>query len=220
MKRVISALVLLSCLFSSLIADPVLAASGQTASWAIGLSPQNPLRMDIGSGSVSFLAELNPAMVSEPLQHFAVYRNGEYADKALLQGLVAPRDLFNALLALGFKPGENMTMQNWDTTRVQGDAVRVSVLFEGSPQPMDISQLVTDPQGRGIDMRFGGNLKMATKPDASGCLICLFSCPMGIVSNHNTFFKETGWWGSVKYTASGISSPQTKKMAVVTISRK
>lgn len=220
MKRVIFALALIFCLFSSLPTDPVLAASAQTASWAIGLSPQNPLRMDIGSGSVSFLAELNPAMVGEPLQHFAVFRDGEYADKALLQGFAAPRDLFNALVVLGFKPGENMTMQNWDTTRVQGDALRISVQFEGAPQPVDISHLVTDPKGRGIAMRFGGNLKMATKPDASGCLICLFSCPMGIVSNHDAFFKETAWWGSVKYTASGLSSPQTKKMAVVTISRK
>lgn len=220
MKRVISALALLFCLFSSLPTDPVLAASGQTASWATGLSPQNPLRLDIGAGSVSFLAELNPAMAGEPLQHFAVFRDGEYADKALLQGFIAPRDLFNALVTLGFKPGENMTMQNWDTTRVAGDALRISVWFEDTPQPMDISQLITDPKGRGIAMRFGGNLKMATKADASGCLICLFSCPMGIVSNHDAFFKETGWWGSVKYTASGLASPQTKKMAVVTISRK
>jgi len=215
MKRAISAMALLCCLFASLAAGPALAASGLS-----GLSPQNPMRMDIGSGSVSFLAELNPAMVGEPLQHFAVFRDGEYADKALLQGFVAPRDLFNALLALGFKPGENMTMQNWEATRVEGEALRVSVQLEDAPQPMDISQLVTDPKGRGIAMRFGGNLKMATKPDASGCLICLFSCPMGIVSNHDAFFKETGWWGSVKYTASGLSSPKTKKMAVVTIFRK
>jgi len=216
MKRAIAFLALLFCLF----VGPAFAASGQKPSWATGLSPQNPLRLDIGAGSVSFLAELNPAMAGEPLQHFAVFRDGEYADKALLQGFVAPRDFFNALVALGFKPGENMTMQNWDTTRVQGDALRISVQFEDAPQPVDISQLVTDPKGRGIAMRFGGNLKMATKPDASGCLICLFSCPMGIVSNHDAFFKETGWWGSVKYTASGLTSPQTKKMAVVTISRR
>jgi len=198
-----------------LVACPAFASSGLS-----GLSPQNPLRLDLGAGSVSFLAELNPAMAGEPLQHFAVFRDGEYADKALLQGFIAPRDLFNALLALGFKPGENMTMQNWDTTRVEGDALRVSVQFDDAQQPVDISQLVTDPKGRGIAMRFGGNLKMATKLDASGCLICLFSCPMGIVSNHDTLFKETGWWGNVKYSASGLSSPQTKKMAVVTISRK
>lgn len=215
MKRAIAFLALLFCLFASICAGPAFAVSGLS-----GLSPQNPLRLDIGAGSVSFLAELNPAMAGEPLQHFAVFRDGEYADKALLQGFIAPRDLFNALVTLGFKPGENMTMQNWDTTRVQGDALRISVLFEGVPQPVDISQLITDPKGRGIAMRFGGNLKMATKPDASGCLICLFSCPMGIVSNHDTFFKETGWWGSVKYTASGLASPQTKKMAVVTISRR
>lgn len=215
MKRVISALAVIFCLFASLPAGPASAASGLS-----GLSPQNPLRMDIGSGSVSFLAELNHSMTGETLQHFAVYRGGEYADKALLQGYATPRELYDALVLLGFKAGENMTMQNWDTTRVEGDALRVSVLFEGSPQPVDISQLVTDPKGRGIAMRFGGNLKMATKQDASGCLICLFSCPMGIVSNHDTFFRETGWWGNVKYTASGLASPQTKKMAVVTISRK
>lgn len=220
MRTVFSALTLWA-LWLCMASGPGLAASSQSASGMSGLSPENPLRLDPASGTVSFLAELNPAMAGETLQHFAVFRGGEYASKALLQGYVTLRDLFDALLSLGFRPGENMTMQNWDTTRVEGDALRISVWFDGAPQSMDISQLVTDPKGRGIDMRFGGNLKMATKPDASGCLICLFSCPMGIVSNHDTFFRETGWWGSVKYSASGLSAAQkTKKMAVVTISRR
>lgn len=211
MKRAIPSLALMLCLF----AGPALAAPPQS-----GLSPEMPMRVDIGARSVSFLAELNPAMAGETLQHFAVFRGGEYASRALLQGYIAPRALYEALSSLGFKPGDNVTMRNWDTTRVEGDALRVTVLMEGTPDPVDISEFIKDPKGRGIDMRFGGNLKMVTKPDSSGCLICLFSCPMGIVSNHATFFKETGWWGSVKYAASGLSSPQTKKMAVVTISRK
>ncbi|MFZ5426954.1 MAG: YdjY domain-containing protein [Thermodesulfobacteriota bacterium] len=182
------------------------------------LSPASPLSVDMGAGTVSFLAEVNPAMAGETLQHFAVFRDGGYADKALFKGHASPKMLYDALVLLGFRPGDNVTMKNWGYTRVEGEPLRVSVTFAGSAKTLDISDLVRDPGGRALDMRFGGNLKTAVGADSSGCLICLFSCPMGTVSNRDAFFKETGWWGKVKYRAQGL--PQGERTAVITIGRR
>jgi len=182
------------------------------------LSPGSPLSVDMGAGTVSFLAEVNTAMAGETLQHFAVFRDGGYADKALFKGHASPRMLYDALALLGFRPGDNVTMKNWGYTRVEGEPLRVSVTFPGSGKTLDISDLVRDPGGRALDMRFGGNLKAAAGADSSGCLICLFSCPMGVVSNREAFFKETGWWGKVKYRAQGL--PQGERTAVITVGRR
>ena len=183
-----------------------------------GLSPQMPLTVDVATGTLSFLAELNPRKAGEALQHFAVFKDGSYAEKALFKGYITPRQLYDSLILLGFKAGENMTMQNWNSTQVEGDALRIMVTVDGVAKSMDITELVQDPGGRGIDMRFGGNLNTATRPGASGCLICLFSCPMGIVSNHQALFKEISGLGNVKYGASGL--PDKEAWAVVSISRK
>ena len=235
---------------------------------------QEPLIVDRQARTVSFLAEVNPRMVGETLQHFAVWKDGRYADKALFKVFVSPARLHEALVSLGYRPGDNLTMDNWNSQRIQGDRLAVSVRFLGplaqtapgargsdgaktgadspggsgsdgtppnvgspeaplsGPEPTDhgiqapsstgrndtardMASLVRDPGGRGLSMRFGGNLAAATGKEASGCLLCLFSCPMGIVSNDQAFYRETGWWGAVKYRASGI--PAGGGLAVVTL---
>jgi hypothetical protein len=207
MKRIVFSLVL------CLLALPVLAGELPR-----GLSPQMPLNVDVATGTLSFLAELNPRKVGDTLQHFVVFKDGDYAEKALFKGYITPRQFFDSMVLLGLKAGENMTMQNWNTTQVEGDALRIMVTVEGMAKSMDINELIKDPGGRHIDMRFGGNLNTATRPGASGCLICLFSCPMGIVSNHQALFKEISGLGNVKYRAQGL--PEKEAWAVVSISRK
>src|SRR5664279_3188387 len=79
-----------------------------------GFSRLMPLKVDTAAGSVSFLAEVNPKMAGagQELQHLVVGQDGSYADKALLQGHIQPRQFYEALVLLGFKAGENMTMEN------------------------------------------------------------------------------------------------------------
>lgn len=192
--------------------------AGDVCAQGLKLTPGSPVFVDMAAGTVSFLAEVNPAVEGENLQHFAVFREGEFAEKALFQGYAKPKVLHDALVLLGYRPGDNMTMKNWGYTRVEGEELRVSVFFPTSGKSMDLAGLVRDPGGRGLDMRFGGNLNTAVGADSSGCLICLFSCPMGIVSNHDAFFKETGWPGKVKYRATNM--PQGERTAVVTIGRR
>ncbi|WP_243358727.1 YdjY domain-containing protein [Fundidesulfovibrio terrae] len=195
-----------------------LAPEASCADLPRGLNTKMPLNVDLAAGSVSFLAEVNREAVGGVLQHFAVDKDGDYADKALLRAFITPRQLHDALALLGFRAGNNMSMDNWNTQHVEGDALSVSVFFEATGKTADIAELLKDPGGRGLDMRFGGNLKTAAGPDASGCLVCLFSCPMGIVSNHDALFKETGWLGPVQYRAAGV--PENGGWAVVTIRRK
>lgn len=183
-----------------------------------GLSPEMPLNVDVATGTLSFLAELNPRKEGAALQHFAVFKDGSYADKALFKGYITPRQLYDSLVLLGFKAGENMTMQNWHTTQVEGEPLQIMVTVQGMGKTMDINELIKAAGGRAIDMRFGGNVNTATRPGASGCLICLFSCPMGIVSNHQALFKEISGLGDVKYGVQGL--PDKEVWAVVSISRK
>ncbi|GFK93116.1 hypothetical protein NNJEOMEG_00945 [Fundidesulfovibrio magnetotacticus] len=192
----------------------LLALPAPAGSAPLGLTPEMPLSVDMASGSVAFLATVNPALADEAVQHLAVFKDGAYADKALLQAEITPRRLHEALTLLGFRPGDNMTMANWDSERVQGQTLNVAILPDGADRPVPLGEFLRDKGGRGLDMRFGGNFKAAVAPDASGCLICLFSCPMGIVSNHLTFFKETGWWGAVAYRAQW-PGPVPKRVAVI-----
>ena len=46
----------------------------------------------------------------------------------------------------------------------------------------DINEVVKDSNGKKINFRFGGNLKAAIDKN-TGCLSCLDSCPVGIISN-------------------------------------
>ena len=201
----------------------LLAGQAMAASLPRGLNVKMPLSVDMAAHSVSFLAEVNTAESREQLRHFAVDKEGEYADKALLKAWISPRQLHDSLVMLGLAPGDNMTMGNWNTQHVEGAKLSVTLYFEATGKTVDITELVRDQpgnaqDGRGLDMRFGGNFKAATGPDASGCLICLFSCPMGIVSNHETLYKETGSMGPVRYKALG--APENGGWAVVTIGRK
>lgn len=194
------------------------ALPARAGSALMGLSQAMPLAVDTAAGQVAFLARVNPALAGQPLQHLAVWKDGSYADKALLQAHAPPARLHEALALLGFTPGDNVTMRNWDSTRVAGEELSVKILPEGADKPLDLADLVRDAGGRGLDMRFGGNLAAAKGLDASGCLICLFSCPMGIVSNHLAFFKETGGWGPVKYRAQWPGAAPA--WAVVVVSRR
>lgn len=67
-------------------------------------------------------------------------------------------------------------------TRVQGTPIEVTVEWEGAPRAYRLDELLDDPGGRGMDIRFGGNEEHDHHWD-SGCVLCLFSCPGGVVSN-------------------------------------
>jgi hypothetical protein len=138
--------------------------------------------IDKAAKSISFPAEVNGKYFYQPTRHFAVSKDGNYGDKAVLRGLVPVADFHKALLAIGAVAGDNMTMDNKETTRVEGSAFAVTVTWEGADRSYGIDEVVVESNKKPITMKFGGNLKNADEKK-TGCLLCFDSCPVGIVSN-------------------------------------
>lgn len=91
------------------------------------LSPQNPIVIDKNTRTISILAEVNGKYFVEPTRHGVVFKGGKNGDKSIFVGLVDHKTFHEALISTGFKPGNNMTMENAEKTFVQGDLLDVSV---------------------------------------------------------------------------------------------
>jgi hypothetical protein len=148
----------------------------------VALTKEQPIIIDKTAKSISFLAEVNGKYFYQPTRHFAVSASGNYGDKAVLRGLVPVVDFYNALIAIGAAAGENMTMENKETTHVEGSALIVTVTWEGAGRSYGIDEVVVESNKKPIMMKFGGNLANANDKK-TGCLLCFDSCPVGIVSN-------------------------------------
>lgn len=124
--------------------------------------------------------------------HAVVSRDGSAAAKSLFVTPVADSAVAQALRELGARSEGGVPASAWSlrwvplvpqpATRVSGSRIEILVTWEGAPRSYRLSELVEDPGGRGIDMRFGGS---EGRDDSahSGCIVCLFSCPGGVVSN-------------------------------------
>ena len=87
-----------------------------------------------------------------------------------------------------------MTVDNGATTHVEGTALDMKVTWNGAEKEYDVNEVIKDSNGKQIAFKFGGNLEMA-KNKNTGCLSCLDSCPVGIISN------STYTYGSVEKTS-------------------
>ncbi|TVP60820.1 MAG: hypothetical protein EA351_00225 [Gemmatimonadales bacterium] len=124
--------------------------------------------------------------------HALVHREGSAAGKALFVTDASDADIARILRELGARDEGGVPMSAWNLrwvplvpqpdTRVQGTPIQVVVEWEGAERPYTLDELLDDPGGKGIDIRFGGNEEHDHHWD-SGCILCLFSCPGGVVSN-------------------------------------
>jgi hypothetical protein len=144
-------------------------------------TPQNPFKIDFKDRSVSILAEVNRKH-PEPTHHGVVFKGGKLAHKAIFVGLVDPKTFHESLVSVGFKPGNNMTMDNMEKTFVEGELLEVSVTWKDARKTYRLNEVIRDSNGKPFAIRFGGNLKESLKRK-TGCLLCLDSCPVGITSN-------------------------------------
>jgi hypothetical protein len=163
-----------------------------------GLSPEHPMEIDKSAGQVRILAELQPKAFkggwfkSMPGYHAVVWKKGKAANQSLLAAYSNDAVVHDAIMAIGAKPGNNLTMNAWEKrydknnpapdTRVEGTPVDVLVWWNGLEEPKPLESLLVDPGGKGVDLRFGGNRALIPKWN-SGCIVCLQSCPGGKVSN-------------------------------------
>ena len=130
-------------------------------------------------------------------------------------GYATPKAFYEALKEAGGTPGENMTMDNKETTHVTGSKLDISVNWQGAAKAYSFDEVIVDRNGKKLDMRFGGNLT-AAEEKKTGCLVCLDSCPVGIVSNATYTYGAVEKRGEVKFKGNASVLPADNTLATVT----
>lgn len=132
--------------------------------------------------------------------HAIVNEDGGNADKTLFTTSATTKDFYDALKRLGGKDGNNIALDDKDGV-IEGTSLGVNV--EIGTENYSFEKLFTTSESRAMDIRFGGNLEV-NQEYATGCVMCLESCPAGITSNAAFQYKEAIEFGpSDKMPATG-----------------
>lgn len=182
-----------------------------------GVSLANPIKVDKEAGTVTVLASVNGKYFNEPTRHGSVFKDGTNGAKSILTAYATSVQFYDALIELGGKAGNNMTFDNAATTRVEGDKIKAEVTWNGADKVYDINEVIKDSNGKPIDLRFGGNLE-AAKEKNTGCLTCLDSCPVGIISNATYTNGAVENRQEVKFTGNSEVLPEDGTYVAVTYS--
>lgn len=181
------------------------------------VSLNNPIKVDKEAGTVTVLSSVNGKYFNEATRHASVFKDGTNGTKSILTSYATPEDFYNGLIEIGAKAGENMTPDNKTTTHVEGDSIKVEVTWNGADKSYDINDVIKDSNGKKIDIKFGGNLERAKKMN-TGCLTCLDSCPVGIISNATYTYGAVEKTGEVKFTGNADILPEDGTYVAVTYS--
>ena len=147
-------------------------------------------------GEIEFSATVHASAFNGGLMmpgyHAVVWKGGRSAHAALLEADVSDREVAAALEAIGARPGDNLPMEAWEKRRdpgsaapdtvITGSPVEVLLRLPGRAELLPLSAILEDPAGRGVALRFGGNVANIPK-FKSGCIVCLYSCPGSKVGN-------------------------------------
>lgn len=156
-------------------------SSTTSAQDVLGVSKDKPIVVDKASKTVKIYTEVNAKYFVDPTRHAVVFKDGSNASKSILKSWANQNDFYTALADLGAKPGNNVTPDTKDAA-VQGDALDVTINWNGAAKEIPIADAVIDSNNKKPDFRFGGNQDRA-KSKNTGCILCLDSCPVGIASN-------------------------------------
>jgi ferredoxin len=147
-----------------------------------GVSLENPIKVDKEAGTITVLAQVNGKYFTETTRHASVFKDGSNGAKSVFTAYGNQVDFYNALKEIGAEPGDNMTPDNASTTKVEGTPIDLKVTWNGADKEYDVNEVIKDSNGSKIAFKYGGNLDRA-KAKNTGCLSCLDSCPVGIISN-------------------------------------
>lgn len=167
----------------------------------------NSATKEIKIFAVIYPQRFNAAQGEEARYHLVVWKGGTSAD-ALIETPADDLAFHEALVSLGAHPGDNLTMASWNKRhdpehpapreKVTGSPLEVRLTWANNPTGLSIDQALQTPPGSSpipnpqspipsLEWRFGGNrdrwfnkVPLAPRP---GCLLCLYSCPSGKVSN-------------------------------------
>jgi hypothetical protein len=194
-----------------------------------GLDESHPMVVNRNAKEVRILAELQPKafsggwLTSTPGHHAVTWKGGKKSSEALLSALVSDAELHDAMISIGARPGNNLTQAAWDErndetskapdTRVEGSPVEASVWWPGLKSPVPLESLFNDPNGQGVDLRFGGQ-KSLIPVWKSGCIVCLQSCPGAKISNRSYTMRDYAQ-GKATFTLNDKNVPAGNRLAVV-----
>ncbi|MDY6065214.1 MAG: YdjY domain-containing protein [Finegoldia sp.] len=180
-----------------------------------GVSYDNPIKVNKEAKTVTVLSSVNGKYLTENTRHASVNKDGSNGAKSVLTAYATPEQFYNALVEIGAKPGDNMTPENGAETHVEGSKIGATVTWKGADKDYDINEVIKDSNGKKIDLRFGGNLERA-KEKNTGCLTCLDSCPVGIVSNTTYTYGAVEKRNEVKFTGNADVLPEDGTFVAVT----
>ncbi len=191
------------------------AAAGGTAG-AGEVSRDKPLVVDKAKGEIKIYAEVNRKYVSEPTRHGIVWDGGSNVDMAVFRSFAPTLDIYKALVDLGGKPGDNVTLESPLGTKSQGTELKYTVTWGGKTYDMnDLIASTGKLGGKPLVPRFGGNKVLQTKAN-TGCILCLDTCAAGITSN-----SSVGWKSFdsklIEFRGVGDKLPEDGKPVTVTI---
>lgn len=158
---------------------------------------EGPMCVMAGEGMVALRATVHAGDYErtrgETASHHAVvWKEGRAAGKALFRTDASDEALYQALLELGARPGNNLTPDVWDrrhdashpapALRTEGTALDVWFLPEEYGAAIPLQEFFEDQGNLGFDFRFSGNADWIPVW-RSGCIVCLQSCPGGKIGN-------------------------------------
>lgn len=207
LKKLLSVFIAAGLVFTAAGCGSKSSSNDTPADYVAGVSLDKPLKVDKEAGTVTVLTKVNGKYFNEPTRHNSVEQSGTNGAKSVFTAYVKAEDFYNALIEIGAKPGENMTANNATTTHVEGTPIKVEVTWKAAGKNYDINEVVKDSNGKQINFRFGGNLAMA-KEKNTGCLSCLDSCPVGIISNDAYTYGAVETRKEVKFTGNESVLPE------------
>lgn len=142
---------------------------------------------------VMIQATVNDVAFVNATMHGLNWEGGSIADQAAFTTVVTPHQLYDALVSLGATPSNNVLLTSPAGTLTTGPHVTVYVTW-GSNKYL-LTQLFNNytlPSETGT-FGFGGNLATNTKV-GTGCMCCLFSCAIGIVSSNTNGWESSQMW--------------------------
>lgn len=152
------------------------------------VSLDNPMLVDEEESAIYLYTEVNGDALDQGTQHGVVYTEGGNEDVSLFLSQVEPEDVHQALTQLGAEAGNNLVMEDLDLPEgegkeVEGTPLDITISWDGQDEIPFSDVLSSDNDGIAApDFRFGGHLEANNELD-TGCTICLYSCPIGIISN-------------------------------------
>ena len=152
------------------------------------------ITIDTGQKTISFDVVINRSVADVGSWHLVVYEHGSNGEAAFFCTAVRPKDLYDALVAIGAVAGNNVTPENYSDASIasQGSILAVTFRWNGAPKEYSLQEILIEKDtlagggAVGVEIRFSGNYQgePGTNPsDNTGCMTCLYTCPAGIMSN-------------------------------------